>query len=124
MATTYTWDVENVEVLDSHNGNENVVYRVVWKCTATNDSGASKYQVGVVDLDINNTSTQFISIETVTKQNIIDWVTATVAVNVIERDLLPGTTTVNFTKTTSTTVTVAEQMAIDAAEKETPSPDN
>ena len=124
MATTYTWDIENVDLLDSHNGNENVVYRVVWKCTATNDDGASKYQVGVVDLDINNTSTQFISIESVTKQNIIDWVTATVAVNVIQRDLIPGVKTISFAKSTSTSITVAEQLAINIAENENPNPDN
>jgi hypothetical protein len=39
MATTYTWDVENVDLIGSHNGNENVVFRVVWKCTAADDAG-------------------------------------------------------------------------------------
>lgn len=124
MATTYTWDIENVDILDSYNGNQDVVYRVVWKCTATNDDGASKYQVGVVDLDINNTSTQFVSIESVTKQDIINWVTATVAVSVIERDLIPGVKSISFANTTETSITVAEQIAIEAANKDNPNPDN
>jgi hypothetical protein len=111
MATSYAWDIENVTVLDSHNGNEKVVSRVVWKCTATNDTGTSKSQIGVVDLDINNTSTDFVPASQVTKQQIIDWVTAKVPREMIENDLMPATsTTVSFSDTDST-ATIEDQLA-------------
>ena len=125
MATTYEWDIENVELLDSINGNENVVFRVTWKCTATNDAGKSKFQVGVVELNPNVNPDDFLPVESVTKQNIIDWVKATVAVSVIERDLNPGMTSITFMNTTGTNVTVADQIAAAAAKAEaTPDPNN
>lgn len=124
MATTYTWDVENVDLLGSHNGNENVVFRVVWKCTAQDDAGNTKDQVGVVELDPNVSPETFISVDNVTKQNIIDWVKSTVAVNVIERDLIPNITTITF-RNTGTNVTVSEMIAEAAAKQNTtPDPDN
>ena len=125
MATTYTWDIENVDLIDNHEGNENVVFRVVWKCTATSDNGKTKDQVGVVELNPNVPSENFIPVEQVTKQNIIDWVKSTVAVSVIERDLNPGVTTITFMNTTGTNVTVAEQIAAAAAKQDTtPDPNN
>lgn len=125
MATTYDWDIETVDLLDSHGGNENVVFRVVWKCTATGDNGNSKSQIGVVELDPNVAPENFISAENVTKQNVIDWVKATVAVAVIERDLNPGTTSITFAGTTSTSVTLADQIAAAAAKQDqTPDPNN
>jgi hypothetical protein len=110
MATTYTWDIENVTILEAHNGNEKVVSRVVWKCTATNDTGTSKSQIGVVDLDVNNISTDFVPASQVTKQQIIDWVTAKVPKAMIENDLMPETTTVSFLET-GLTATITDQIA-------------
>lgn len=126
MATTYTWDIENVDLLGSHNGNENVVFRVTWKCTAEDSEGNSKYQVGVVELNPNVDSDTFLSIDNVTKQDIIGWVKNTVAVVAIERDLMPNVTTITFagTDTTSST-TVAEALATTIAKREaTPDPNN
>ena len=123
MATTYTWDIENVDLIGSHNGNENVVFRVTWKCTADDGDGNSKYQVGIVELNPNVDSEVFVSIDNVTKQDIIGWVKNTVAVSVIERDLQPNVTTVSFVGTTSTTV--AGVIAEDAAKRTaTPDPNN
>lgn len=125
MATTYTWDIENVDLLDNHGGNENVVFRVVWKCTAVADNGKERSQIGVVELNPNVDPENFIAVENVTKQNIIDWVKQTVAVAVIERDLNPGLTTITFSNTTGTSVTVAEQIAAAAAKQDTtPDPNN
>ncbi len=125
MATTYEWDIETVDLLDSHGGNENVVFRVVWKCTATADNGNTKSQIGVIELDPNVDPENFISAESVTKQHVIDWVKATVPVAVIERDLNPGTTSISFMRTTSTNVTIAEQIAEAAAKRDTtPDPNN
>ena len=125
MATTYTWDVENVDLIGSHNGNENVVFRVVWKCTAEDDAGNSRNQVGVVELNPNVSPDDFISVDNVTKQNIIDWVKATVAVSVIERDLMPNVTTISFMGSTGTNVTLSDAIAAAAAKQDTtPDPSN
>ena len=120
MATSFIWDVQNVDLLDTHNGNENVVFRVVWKCTATADDGKSKSQIGVVELDVNNTSTQFISISEVTKEMIIGWVKDKVAVKVVEDGLMPNVKTLSFEENSEGTVTVAEVIASNAAKAEEP----
>jgi hypothetical protein len=97
----------------------------VWKCTAADDAGNSRNQVGVVELNPNVSSEEFISVENVTKQNIIDWVKATVAVAVIERDLLPNVTTVSFMGSTGTDVTLSDIIAAAAAKQDTtPNPSN
>jgi len=125
MATTYTWDIENVDLIDNHEGNENVVFRVVWKCTATSDSGKTKDQVGVVELNPNVAAEDFIPVDQVTKQDIINWVKNTVAVSVIERDLNPSVTSITFMNTTGTNITVAEQLAAANNKQDTtPDPNN
>lgn len=119
MATTFTWDVQNVDLLDSHNGNENVVFRVVWQCTATNDN-KTKSQIGVVELDVNSTSTNFISVADVTKEMIIDWVKDKVAVKVVEDGLLPNVKTLTFGEGSANTLTVAEALELNASAAENP----
>ena len=119
MATTYTWSLQNVDLLDSHEGNEDVVYRFVWHCTATFDSGKTKSQMGVVELDIDNI-TDFRPADQVTKEQIIEWVKSKVAVTVIENSLMPNIKTLSFADSTTTNVTVTEQIAISKAEADGP----
>ena len=122
MATTFTWDVQNVELLPSHNGNEDVVYRVVWSCTATTDAGDKKEQIGVIELDLDAPG-DFIPANQVTKQNIIDWVKAKVHVQVIEQGLVP-TKTVTFLGTDDANTLLSTQIAAEAAKTDvTPTPD-
>lgn len=122
MATTFTWDVQNVELLPSHNGNEDVVYRVVWSCTATTDAGDKKEQIGVIELDLDAPG-DFIPASEVTKQNIIDWVKAKVHVQVIEQGLTP-TKTVTFLGTEDANTLLSTQIAAEAAKTDvTPTPD-
>lgn len=125
MAVTYDWGVETIEMYEEYNGLENVVYRVVWKCIATSDTGVQKDQIGVVDLDLPTTSTGYVSIADLPRTQIVDWVKSKVAVSVIERSLVPHSKTVSFMETTSTTVTVAEQIAANQAAQpsDTPTPD-
>jgi hypothetical protein len=120
MATTFTWDIQNVDLLDSHNGNEDVVFRVVWQCTATADNGKTKSQIGIVELDVNNTSTEFISVAEVTKEMIINWVKSSVAVKVIEDGLVPNIRTLTFGNNTDGSVTVAEVLVSNQADAENP----
>jgi hypothetical protein len=124
MAVTYDWGVETIEMYDEYNGLENVVYRVVWKCTATSDTGVVKDQIGVVDLDLPTTSTEYVSIAELPRTQIVDWVKSKVAVSVVEQSLVPHSKTVSFMENTSTTVTVAEQIAVNQATQSdvTPTP--
>lgn len=124
MAVTYDWGVETIEMYDEYNGLENVVYRVVWKCTATSDTGVVKDQIGVVDLDLPTTSTGYVSIAELPRTQIVDWVKSKVAVSVVEQSLVPHSKTVSFMENTSTTVTVAEQIAVNQATQSdvTPTP--
>jgi hypothetical protein len=125
MAITYTWDIENVDVLPSYNNHENVVFRVVWNCKAEDSDGNTKDQSGVVELDIDSTAENFIPVDQLTKQNIIDWVKATVAVSVIEKGLIPATKTISFRDTSEPTITVAQQLAALADKADTtPQPDS
>jgi len=125
MAITYTWDIENVDILPSYNNHENVVFRVVWNCKAEDADGNIKDQSGVVELDIDSTAENFIPVDQVTKQNIIDWVKETVAVSVIEKGLIPATKTISFRDTAEPTVTVAQQLSALADQSDvTPQPDS
>jgi hypothetical protein len=125
MAVTYDWGVETIEMYEEYNGLENVVYRVVWKCVATSDTGVQKDQIGVVDLDLPTTSTGYVSIAELPRAQIVDWVKSKVAVSVVENSLVPHSKTVSFMESTSTTITVAEQISANqtAASSETPTPD-
>ena len=124
MAVTFKWDIETVELYDEYNGLEDVVYRVVWKCTATDDaSGTTKDQIGVVDLDLPTTSTGYVSIVDLPRSQIVEWMKSKVAVSVVEQGLMPKTKSVSFMETTSTTVTVAEQIAANTTPSDTPTPD-
>lgn len=123
MATTFTWNIHNVDLIPLHNERENVIYKVVWECVATSDD-KTKSQMGVIELDVNTTSTNFISIEEVTKEQIITWVKEKVAVRVIEDGLMPSLRTISFADVTATNVTVATQLAAaEAASNLPPSPD-
>ena len=123
MATTFTWNINNVDLIPLHNERENVIYKVVWECVATADD-KTKSQMGVIELDVNTTSTNFISIEEVTKEQIITWVKEKVAVKVIEDGLMPTLRTISFADVTATNVTVAVQLAAaEAASNLPPSPD-
>jgi hypothetical protein len=115
MATTYTWSLQNVDLLDSHEGHEEVVYRVVWECTATSDTGKTKSQMGVVELDIDGI-TDFKPADQVTKEQIIEWVKSKVAVAVVENSLMPNVKTISFADSTTTNITITDQIAISAAQ--------
>lgn len=114
MAITYNWTIQTVDVIPEHNGLENVVYKVVWKCTASSDDGYSKSQEGVVELDLPSSDFEdFISIDSVSKDTILEWTKKKIWVDSIERQLMPKILTVNFEDSNATTV--AEQIAIQTA---------
>jgi hypothetical protein len=96
MSITYTWGVENIDLIPSKDGYENIVYRVVWKCTAESSTGESKSQIGVVELNVNNIDSNFTPIDQVTQSDVVGWVKQVVAVQSIESGLIPDIKTATF----------------------------
>jgi hypothetical protein len=97
MAITYTWDVQSIDVISEYNTNTNVVSRVVWNCTA-DDGTNQKQMTGVQDLNIANIDPEsFVPYESVTKEQILEWVKVWVNVPAVERSLIPNTFTQHFT---------------------------
>ena len=96
MAITYTWGVENIDLIPNKDGHENVVYRVVWKCTAETDTGETKSQIGIVELNVNNLGTDFTPIDQVTESDVVAWVKQVVAVASVEAGLIPTIKTATF----------------------------
>jgi hypothetical protein len=99
MATTYTWDLQQIELISKGDFNQ-VVHRCFWKCTATADSGATKDQFGVVDLDVNNLDPEtFKAFNTLDKADIIAWVKSVVHTSSVEGNLHPETTSHSYVDT-------------------------
>lgn len=95
MATTYDWDLVQVELVSTGGFNQ-VVHRCFWKCTATADSGATKEQFGVVELDLKNLDPNNFVSWPVDKAQIVEWVKATVHKDAIEAGLHPEVETHSF----------------------------
>jgi len=96
MAITYEWDIQSIDVISEYNESTNVVSRVVWKCTGT-DGTNTKEMTGVQDLNISNIDpNNFVPYETVTKEQLIEWVKVWVNVPAVERSLIPNTYTRHF----------------------------
>ena len=124
MATTYTWDVQQVELASSANGFNKAITRATWQCTATSDNGNTKSQVGVIEFDTNAlTTATFVPFEQMTKQQIIDLVTATVHFNVIQNALAsPDYYVADFSNTATNTATIISSNIPGAVSTSTPSP--
>jgi hypothetical protein len=91
MATTYTWDLQQIELISKGDFNQ-VVHRCFWKCTATADNGATKEQFGVVDLDVNNLDSEtFKAFNQLAKEEIVEWVKSVVHTASVENGLHPET---------------------------------
>jgi len=119
MATTYTWKVDNMDIIPSKDGYEGVIYRVVWKCTAKTDSGEEKSQIGVIDLNVANIGPSFKPIEEVTESDVIGWVKQSVAVTAIEAGLVPEVRSAIFDETGK----IVSPTVPEAPSAEAPTPD-
>lgn len=95
MATTYEWDVVQAELV-STGGLNQVVHKCFWKCTATADSGATKEQFGVVELDVKNLDPNNFISWPVDKAQIVEWVKNTVHREAVEAGLHPEVETHSF----------------------------
>jgi hypothetical protein len=96
MATTYTWNLQQIELISKGDFNQ-VVHRCFWKCTATADSGATKEQFGIVDLDVNNLdSVTFKAFNQLSEEEIVAWVKSVVNVASVENGLHPESTSYSY----------------------------
>lgn len=99
MATTYTWDLQQIELISKGDFSQ-VVHRCFWKCTAMADSGATKEQFGVVDLDVSNLNSEtFKSFNSLAKEEIVAWVKSVVSVASVENGLHPESTSHSYVET-------------------------
>lgn len=79
MATTFEWNIENIECVLGDDGVTKVAKFVHYTYTATSsevDSDGNSYQaqaIGPAILDAPSPDT-FIDFENLTKQNVIDWI--------------------------------------------------
>lgn len=96
MAVTYEWSIETIDVIRQHNDHENVVTKVVWKCTAV-DGEHTKSMIGVQNLPVNNIGPGFTPYEDVTADQILEWTKVFLNVPAIEAGLIPNTFTRSFT---------------------------
>jgi hypothetical protein len=95
MAVTYEWDINSIDVIRQHGEYENVVAKVVWKCTAV-DGSNTKEMIGVQELNVNNLGSEFTSYEEITKEQILEWTKVFLNVPAIERSIIPNTFTRSF----------------------------
>jgi hypothetical protein len=95
MAITYEWDLNSMDVIRQHNDFQNVVCRVVWKCTAI-DGENRKEMIGVQDLATHNLGPDFTPYEELTKEQILTWTKVFLNVPAIEQSLVPNTFTHSF----------------------------
>jgi hypothetical protein len=96
MAITYEWDVQSIDVIAEYDTSKNVVSRVVWKCTGS-DGTYTKEMTGVQDLNISNLDpANFVPYETITKEQLLEWVKVWVNVPAVERSLIPNVYTRHF----------------------------
>jgi hypothetical protein len=96
MATTYDWGIAQVELIPVGDLRK-VVHRCFWRCTATGDSGATKEQFGIIELDVNNIDPEtFVSFDNLTEAQIVEWVKTKVHVQSVEAGLHPDVETHSF----------------------------
>ena len=73
MAVTITWDVLTMDVVKSQDGLTDVVSNVHWECTAVDENDVSVRSYGVETLPAPDSS-DFIAFESLTKNQVINWV--------------------------------------------------
>jgi hypothetical protein len=119
MSITYTWGVENIDLIPNKDGFENIVYRVVWKCTAKSSTGETKDQIGVVELNVDNIGSNFKPIEEVTQFDVVNWVKQVVAVSSIESGLIPGVKSATFDENGQIVINTTPDVTVDPEEETT-----
>ena len=73
MANTYTWEIPNLDVKISHDGNDNVVHTVHWIYKTTDENDNVSIQLGThsVEYDADN----FTLYDSLTKEDVVGWLT-------------------------------------------------
>ena len=83
MSLTYTWKIDQVGTEDTVNNDNDVltdaIVKVIWIKTGTNVSDVSAKYVGETVLDPSSTAAaDFIALDSVTTDNVVDWLEATI----------------------------------------------
>ena len=78
MATTYTWAVTAMQVLQAAGPLQNYVVNVKWTKTGTDDNGVSGVFVGATPFTPNPAQPGFIPFDQLTEADVLSWIQAVV----------------------------------------------
>jgi len=76
MDITYIWDIQSIHVVPSlsDDGYTNIVKKIYWSLTATNEQLVSDFLTDVATVDIFSDKTNFIPYSDLTQEQIISWI--------------------------------------------------
>ena len=79
MATTYSWKVTSVKVMDE-DSNKNAVVQTLWKKTGTDENGNTGEYSGAAPFTSKNVpQNDFIAFESLTEAKVIEWIQGAVS---------------------------------------------
>ena len=89
MTIRYEWKIEEMDSYPSHNGKNNVVYNIKWRCDAIEDDYCAKlYGITSVTFDDSSPFTEY---DNLTNDQVVEWVKSSMKdeeIFKIESDLL------------------------------------
>lgn len=75
MANTYTWDCGLVDVIKSRGGKQNIVRKIRWKLTGTNENNISRTMSGWATIPHEESDLEnFVEYENLTASDMVSWV--------------------------------------------------
>lgn len=74
MPTTFTWNITHIKCVPSYNGNQNIIYDVIWECIAECDGYKAK---SYGSTPIPYVEGAFTPYEQLTKEQVLSWIWAT-----------------------------------------------
>lgn len=81
MAITYTWKVTNLKKVDELEGNTNVIVHARWTRTGTDENGNTGEFQGATPLRLPESGSSFSDYDTITEEQVIEWVKGEIAAN-------------------------------------------
>ena len=76
MNITYTWNIQSIHVIPSlsDDGYNNIVKKIYWSLSATNEQFVSDFIADVATVDIFSDKLNFINYSDLTQEQIISWI--------------------------------------------------
>lgn len=81
MALTYTWKITNLRKVDQMEGLSDVVVHARWTRTGVDENGHDGTFTGATPLRAPSSGSNFTSFESLTEEQIIDWIKSEITAN-------------------------------------------